>query len=103
MSAERTAARRAWALSLTLHGVTLALWAAWAGRPSEAPGPIGAVPQTINSLSIGVVQFAASTQAAPAPSAARSSAPPPAAAPAELPLSFLRESPRVPPPNPIAS
>ncbi len=100
MSAERTAARRAWALSLTLHGVTLALWAAWAGRPCEAPGPIGAVPQQVNSLSIGVVQLAAPAQAAPA---ARSSAPPPAAAPAELPLAFLREPPCAPPPNPIAS
>src|SRR5687768_3707794 len=64
MSAQRTAARRAWAFSLTLHAATLAALMAWCGRPPEPHGPIGVV-SGAGSIAIGVVQFEAPAPAAP--------------------------------------
>jgi hypothetical protein len=74
MSADRTAARRAWALSLTLHVATLAGLTAVAGRPSENAGPVVIDTRAKDGHPVAVVML---DVPAPRPPVAGAQPPPP--------------------------
>jgi Ca-activated chloride channel family protein len=95
MPADRTAARRAWALSLTLHGAVLAGLLALPHRP---PGPVGMVSidtRAGDAMAVGLILL---DDPAPRPPAAPSPLPPVPAEPLPVPVAWVPPPPPLPPP-----